>query len=113
MLKATAKSKYLRMSAQKARRLARLLPGKQVTTAQDILKFMPQKPAVYINKVLKAAKANALNNYNMSEEKLTVDNVLIDEGPCMKRFKARARGRVNQIKKRTSHITITLKEQGA
>jgi large subunit ribosomal protein L22 len=85
--------------------------GKSVERALDTLKFMPQKGAALVEKTLRSAVANADNQYNLDVDNLVVRNVIADEGPTLKRFRARARGRGTRILKRTAHITVVLSEQ--
>lgn len=108
-----AEAKYIRISPRKARRVANLIKGKATGEAFAILKYLPLKAAEIIDKVLKSAVANAGNNHELNTEVLEVSKVLVNGGPIMKRFRARARGRVNQIKKRTSHIAVFVKEMNS
>ena len=101
-----ANAKYIRMSPLKLRRVANVIKGKKVVDAIYILRSLPQKGADIILKVVKSAKANAINNNSMKEENLYISSIQINEGPRLKRYKARARGRIFQILKRTSHIRV-------
>ena len=103
-----AVSKYVRISPQKARKLADAIKGKPVEAGMDILKFMPQKAAGIVEKVVRSAASNADNNHGLDVDSLVIRNLIIDQGPTLKRFRARARGRGARILKRTSHITVIL-----
>ncbi len=80
--------------------------GKPVNKALAMLRNMPQKAAAEIARTIQSAAANAENNFKMSPEDLVVSTIYADEGPAMKRFRPRARGRANVIRKRSSHITV-------
>jgi len=97
-----------RLSAQKARLVADLVRGKPVDKALNILTFTPKKAAVVIKKVLESAIANAEHNEGADIDTLKVSRILVDEGPVLKRFTARAKGRGNRISKPTCHITVTV-----
>lgn len=98
--------KFVRLSPLKARFVADLVRGKKVGEAVNILKFSPQRAARIIKKVLDSAIANAENNLGADVDELKVQAIMIDEGPRMKRTSPRAKGRADQIVKRTSHITV-------
>ncbi len=106
----TARAKFLRISPLKLRLVAQLLPGKKVGEALSLLQFMPQRGAGLVRKVMVAAVANAEQRSQVDVDTLVVKGVQIDGGPSLKRFQARAMGRVNRILKRSSHITVVLKE---
>ena len=106
----TARAKYLRISPRKLRLVAQLLPGKKVGEALSLLQFMPQRGAGLVRKVMVAAVANAEQRSQVDVDTLVVKGVQVDGGPSLKRFQARAMGRVNRILKRSSHITVVLKE---
>jgi len=97
-----------RMSASKARVVLNLIRGKDVVTADQILQFTERDSARVIRKVLASAVANAVNNDQLEAETLYVKACFADEGPTLRRFKPRARGRATRINKRTCHITIVL-----
>ena len=97
-----------RMSASKARVVLNLIRGKDVITADQILQFTERDSALVIRKVLASAVANAVNNDQLDAETLYVKACFADEGPTLRRFKPRARGRATRINKRTCHITIVL-----
>jgi ribosomal protein L22 len=103
-----AQARYVRISARKARLVCDHLRGKSVDEARAILAFNPRGVARDWSKVLESAIANAENNHELVAEDLVVREAFADEGPTIKRFRPRARGRANPIRKRTSHLTITL-----
>ncbi len=106
-----AVSKYLRTSPQKVRMLVGAVKGKPVEKGLDILKFMPQKAAAMVEKTVRSAVANANQNPDIDVDSLIIRNVIADQGPTLKRFRARARGRGARILKRTTHITVILTEE--
>jgi len=106
----TARAKYVRISAQKLRLVARTLSGKKVEEALAMLQFMPQRGARLVRKVVMSAVANAEQRSQVDVDTLVVKGVQVDGGPSLKRFQPRAMGRVNRIIKRSSHITVVLKE---
>jgi large subunit ribosomal protein L22 len=97
-----------RLSSQKARLVADLVRGKRVDLALNILTFSPQKAAFTIKKVLESAIANAEHNEGADIDELKVKTIYVDQGPSLKRFTARAKGRGNRIVKPTCHITVTV-----
>ncbi|MBU1776055.1 MAG: 50S ribosomal protein L22 [Gammaproteobacteria bacterium] len=97
-----------RLSSQKARLVADLVRGKRVDLALNILTFSPQKAAFTIKKVLESAIANAEHNEGADIDELKVRTIYVDQGPSLKRFTARAKGRGNRIIKPTCHITVTV-----
>jgi large subunit ribosomal protein L22 len=97
-----------RLSAQKGRLVADLIRGKPVDQAMNILAFSPKKGAGIIRKVLESAIANAEHNHELVGEDLRILSVHADEGPTLKRYRPRAMGRATRIRKRTSHLSITL-----
>jgi ribosomal protein L22 len=103
-----AHAKYVRVSARKARLIADHVRGKDVAEARAILAFSPRSVAEDWRKVLESAIANAEHNHDLVGEELRVLNATADEGPTLKRFRPRAMGRATRIRKRTSHLTITL-----
>ena len=107
-----AQAKWVRMSARKGRIVAEHIRGRSVPEARAVLAFTPRAAAREIERVLASAVANAEANHGLHGDTLVVKTAVIDEGPTLKRWKARARGRVARIKKRTCHITVTL-EPGA
>ncbi len=109
-MEAKAVAKYARISSQKVRKIVSAVKGKPAELGLNILKFMPQKSAGLVEKVLKSAVANADQNENMDIDSLIIKNILVDQGPTLKRFRARARGRGSRILKRTCHITVIVAE---
>ncbi|MFC1617386.1 50S ribosomal protein L22 [Candidatus Margulisiibacteriota bacterium] len=105
-------AKYVRISASKVRRVGSLIVGKQYESAAQILKALPHKGAFELGKVLKSAFHNAVNNHNKNKEKVLVKNIIINDGPLLKRYKNRARGRIFKILKRTCHIQVIVEELG-
>ncbi len=106
MTKTKAQAKWVRIAPRKLKRVVDLVRGKPALEALGLLRFMPQKGAKILEKVLKSAVANAKNNDKLEEEKLVVSEVYVNKGITMRRWQARARGRVNPINKRTSHLTV-------
>ncbi len=105
-----AVARYVRVSPQKVRMLADAIKGKPVEKAMDMLRFMPQKSAGIVEKVLRSAVANADQQPDIDIDALKVGNLIVDQGPTLKRFRARARGRGTRILKPTSHVTVVLTE---
>jgi large subunit ribosomal protein L22 len=103
-----AQAKYVRTSARKARLVCDHIRGKDVAEARAILAFTPRQAAKAWSKLLESAVANAENNHELVGEELRIHSVVADEGPTLKRFRPRAMGRATRIRKRTSHLTITL-----
>jgi ribosomal protein L22 len=107
-----AQAKYVRTSARKARLVCEHIRGKTVAEARAILDFTPRAVAKDWKKVLESAVANAEHNHELLGEDLVVQAAYADEGPTLKRFQPRAMGRATRIRKRTSHLTITLTPKG-
>ncbi|MBU3918766.1 50S ribosomal protein L22 [Patescibacteria group bacterium] len=107
---ATAKLRRLRISPRKARMVADSIRTKSTAQAANILKFIPKRAAEPMEKLLHSAVANA-NGNGMKESELFIKKITVDEGPKLKRWRARSMGRANTILKRTSHITIVLEEK--
>ncbi len=110
-MEAKAVAKHVRISPRKARQVIDLVRGKEVGEAIAVLKNTPKKASGMIEKVINSATANAEHNHDMIVEDLYVAEAYIDEGPTMKRYRPRAMGQASMIRKRTSHITIVLKEK--
>jgi large subunit ribosomal protein L22 len=106
-----AQAKWVRTSARKARVVLEHIRGRSVPEARTILAFTPRAAATDIEKVLRSAVANAESNLGLDGDDMLVEAAYADEGPTLKRWKPRARGRVNRIKKRTCHVTLVLVEQ--
>ena len=107
-----AKTLNLRISPQKMRLVADQIRGKSTDHAYSILKGSTKKAAILIEKTLKSAVSNASSNFGYDEDELFVSEIYVNEAPVMKRFKARARGRGDRILKRSSHLTVVVKERG-
>ncbi len=103
--------RYARISAFKAREVTREIQGLPATDALSVLRFTPKKAAALISKTLKSAIANAENNNNLRVDALVVQEAVVGEGPTLKRFVPKARGSAGPIRKRTSHIKITLTDE--
>lgn len=110
-MKIKARAKYIRISPRKMVRLVRLIRGKPIAEARNTLKFLPQFGAKAVAKVLNSAIANAVNNYHLKEENLSVAEAEVEVGSTFKRYKPRARGRMDVILKRSCHITVVLKSK--
>jgi large subunit ribosomal protein L22 len=112
-VRVSATAKYLRGSTRKARLVTEAIKGKPVEEAAALLRFMPQHAEADIARVLKSATANAENNHNLSAEDLVVADAIANEGPTIKRWRARAQGRAFAIHKPMTHITIVVADQEA
>ncbi len=110
-MEARAIAKYVRVSPRKMKPIADLVRGKNVKEALAILKYTPRKGARVFLKVMKSAVANAENNHNLDPDNLYVSETFANPGPIQKRMMPRAQGRGFRINKRTSHITIVVKEK--
>jgi large subunit ribosomal protein L22 len=108
-----AEAKWVRSSARKARLVVDHIRGRSVPEARTVLAFSQRAVAREVEKVLRSAVANAEANHGLVGDDLFVSGVYVDEGPTIKRWRARARGRVARIKKRTCHITLKLAENPA
>jgi large subunit ribosomal protein L22 len=106
-----AEAKYVRMSPRKARLVAEHIRGRSVPEARAVLAFTSREAAGVLEKVLHSAVSNAEANHGIPEDTLYVKEAYVDGGPVLKRWRARARGRVARIKKRTCHITVHLAER--
>jgi len=106
-----ASLKYLRVSPPKVRLVAELISGKQLDEALQLMKFTRRKAAMPIYKLLKSAEANADNMGTVDIDNLYVKNIMVNQGPTLKRIMPRAMGRASLIRKRTSHITVILDER--
>lgn len=109
-MEAKAILRYARVSPRKVRRVTKLLRGKSASQAEIILKFMPYRAAGMVLSILKSAMANAGQKDVADPEQMIISKIFVDQGPVMKRMMPRAMGRANVIKKRSSHITLVLKE---
>ena len=104
-------AKTVRIAPRKVRLVVDLIRGKSVSDAISILRLTPKSSSVVVEKVIKSAVANAVNNNKMEQGNLYIKQAFVNEGVTMKRYLARAKGSANQILKRTSHITIVLDEK--
>ena len=110
-MEARATAKYVRISPRKVQIVCDLIRGKSVPQATAILMATPKAASEVLIKVLKSAAANAENNHQMDPEKLYVSETYANPGPIIKRMRPRAQGRAYRINKRTSHITVAVKER--
>jgi len=107
-MKAKANARFIRQSPYKVRRVLELVRGLPVEDARVILEHTPRRATGPVLKTLNSAVANAEHNLALDEEDLFIEEAFADEGPTLKRWRPRARGRATQIRKRTSHITIVV-----
>lgn len=103
--------KHVRVSSRKAKLVIDLIRNKGIDEAYGILKYMPRNASEVLYKLLKSAEANAVNNNQLNRDNLFVSEVYAEQGPTLKRIMPRAQGRAFRIRKRTSHITLVLKER--
>lgn len=106
-----AQLKYARISSRKVKIVLDLIKGKDVDEAYGIVRYTPKAASELLYKLLKSAEANASNNNNLNRDELYVAEAYATQGPTLKRLMPRARGSANRIRKRTSHITVVLKER--
>lgn len=111
-MEARAVARFIRISPFKARQVVDLIRGKDVKEAFAILRYTNKKGAPLVAKVLKSAVANAEHNLDLDSDDLYVSEIYVDEGPSLKRVKPRAYGRADMMRRRTSHITVVVKEKG-
>jgi large subunit ribosomal protein L22 len=109
-LEAKAVEKYIRISSSKVKLVIDLIKDKSAEDAIDLLALTPRAAAVAVKKAIQSAVANAVENNKVKEENLFISNIYVNEGPTLKRFKPRARGRASRIRKRTSHITVIVSD---
>jgi large subunit ribosomal protein L22 len=110
-MEAKANVRYVRLAPRKARAVVDLIRRKNIDEALSILRYTPRRAAGVVAKVVKSAAANAEHNMDMKRSLLYIDQAYVDEGPTMKRIQPRARGRRFLILKRSSHITVVVKER--
>jgi len=103
--------RYARISARKVKIVLDLIKGKDIDEAYGILRYTPKAASEVLYKLLKSAEANASNNNGLNRDNLYVAEAYANQGPTLKRIMPRAQGRANRIRKRTSHITVVLKER--
>lgn len=106
-----AVAKHARISPMKVRKIVGAVKGKSAEAGLNTLKFMPQKAAGMVAKVLRSAIANADNNADLDVDSLVIKNIIVDQGPSLKRFRARARGRGSRILKKSSHVTVIVADE--
>lgn len=111
VMEAKAIAKYVRIAPRKVRIVMDLIRGKNVGEAFAILKYTPKVASEVIEKVLKSAVANAEHNYDLNADTLYVSAAYVDQGPTMKRIHPRSRGQAFKILKRSSHVTVVVKER--
>ena len=111
ILEAKATLRYARISARKVKIVADLIKGKDIDEALAIVKYTPKASSEIIEKLLKSAIANAENNHGMKSNNLYVAEIYANQGPTLRRIRPAAKGSAVRIRKRTSHITIVLKER--
>ncbi len=111
MKQVKARVKWVKSSPRKIARVIDLIRGQRPAEALTALRFMPHKAARILEKLIKAAVSNARHNHKMNEEGLRISEIFVNKGIVMKRFQPRARGRAFPIKKRTSHVTVSLAEE--
>ena len=109
-MKATAKLRYLRIAPRKVRMAADLIRGKGVEEAKRLLTFAAKHSAHPVLKTLNSAVASAKDNFQAEESNLYVSHITVNEGPKLKRYRARARGQAYEIQKKTSHVTLIVNE---
>ncbi len=110
-MEVSATARYLPVSARKVRLVLQQLPGKRVDEAMTMLRFLPTPHARLVAKVVRSAAANAENNYAIDVSELRIKRAYAGEARRLKRFKAKARGRVAPILHRTSHVTVVVEEE--
>ena len=104
-----ATARFLRVSPRKARLVADQVRGMPVLEAQELLAFSPRGAAGDISKLIASAAANAENNHELVADDMEIAEIRVDDGPTLKRWRARARGRATRIERRTSHVSVALK----
>ena len=110
-MEATAKLKFTRIAPRKVQIVLDLIRGKDTPEAMAILKHTPKAACEDLEKLLKSACANAENNFGMDKDNLYVSACYVTPGPILKRIRPRAQGRAYRVFKRTSHVTLTVKEK--
>lgn len=110
-MEAKAIARHIRIAPRKIRIVIDLIRGKNVGEAIAILKYTPKVGAEVVEKVLKSAVANAEHNYDLNTDALYVSQAFVDQGPTLKRIHPRSRGQAFKILKRTSHVTLVVKER--
>jgi len=108
-----AVAKNVRMTPRKVRLVGAAVKGKRLTEAMAMLRFMPHRASTVVLKAVKSAAANAENNFDLDPNDLIVANVIADAGASLRRYRAKARGRVGPLRKRSSHVTVIVREREA
>lgn len=106
-----AVARYVRISPSKVRKVARAVKGKPVEDGLSVLGVTPQRSAKVLGKIIRSAVANADQKPDIDVDNLSIANIVVNQGPSLKRFRPRAMGRATRILKRTSHITVVLAEE--
>ncbi len=106
-----ASAQRVRISPRKARLVVDMVRGKRVLDAIEIMRFVPNKAATDVEKLLRSVAANAENNYDLDPEDLWIKDIRADDAPQMRRFKPKARGRVGTIIRRSTHISVVAEER--
>jgi len=112
-VEAKAVEKYIRISPRKVKYVIDIVKNRPVEQAVGILSLTPKRAAVFVKKAIQSASANAVENfkeYKVAEDDLFIKEIFVTEGPTLKRFKPRARGRADRVLKRTSHITVLVSD---
>jgi large subunit ribosomal protein L22 len=110
-MEAKAVARHIRMAPRKVRTVTALIKGKPVEEALAVLRFTPNRAAKVVAKVVASAAANAEHNLELARDSLRVSRAYVDSGPSQRRMHARARGRADVIKKRSSHITVVVADE--
>lgn len=110
-MEVTAKATRIRISPRKARLVVDMVRGKRVLDAIELMKFVPNRAATDVEKLLKSVAANAENNYDLDPDRLWIKAIYADDAPQMRRFKPKARGRVGRILRRSTHLTVIAEER--
>ena len=107
----SAQARFVRQSPSKVRRVLDLVRGLQVDEAREVLHFTPRRATLPVAKLLESAVANAEHNFALDADELHISDAYADEGPTLRRYRPRARGRATPILKRTSHVTIVVADE--
>ncbi|MEW6725130.1 MAG: 50S ribosomal protein L22 [Bacillota bacterium] len=110
-MEARAQARYIRIAPRKVRVVLDLIRGKSVAEAMAILRHTPKVASEVLSKVVKSASANATNNFDMDENRLYIAEAYVDQGPTLKRWHPRMKGQAFPILKRTSHVTVVVRER--
>lgn len=110
-MQAKAAANYIRIAPRKVQLVVDLIRGKAVGDAIAILRHTPKAASPVVEKLVNSAVANAEHNYSMDPNNLVISEIYVNQGPTLKRFRARAMGRASRINKRTSHITVVVSEK--